>query len=145
MCICGSWQSRSQLMITWSVWHELLHVPPWTTTMSSMFLDWTYYLWHTLYSPIQMMYSQKYSWKTSGLCFIPERAHFLQPESLCGQMSQTEAKIPDNAISTVYAWSVSPSGCQIVQNLILAFHAMDITVWVWYDLTARESHECQKC
>lgn len=51
----------------------------------------------------------------------------------------------DHDISTVYAWSDSASGTQIVQNLILAFHAMGITVWVWSDLTARETHECQKC
>lgn len=79
MWMGGSWHSRSRLGI-WSVWHEWLHVPPWTTTMRSMSLNWTHYLWqspaHTLYSPIQMMCAQKYSCKTSSLCFITERAHF---------------------------------------------------------------------
>lgn len=80
---------------------------------------------HALYSPIQMICSEKYSCKLQ-VCVLLLKGHILQP--LCGQHSQTEAKILDNAISTVYAWSVSPLGIQIVQNVTLAFYAMDITV-----------------
>ena len=97
---------------------------------------------HMLYGPIQMMCLQKYSCKIQlGVSLL--KGQTLQPEPLCGKISQTEENILDNAISTVYAWPVSPSGSQIVQNLILTFHAMD--VWLWYDLKARETHECQKC
>ena len=65
--------------------------------------------------------------QTSSLSFITERSHFTAGVTVWADFSD-RGKDSDNDISAVYAWSDSASGTQIVQNLILAFHAMGITV-----------------
>lgn len=65
--------------------------------------------------------------QTSSLCFITERSHFTAGVTVWADLSD-RGEDSDHDISTVYAWSDSASGTQIVQNLILAFHAMGITV-----------------